>query len=81
MTFPIIVRIPQRVLSTCYKAIPRPPWELRTYCLCLCSLGVFITLIFSTAVYDARRLFDNVKSRENFIYFFISKSILVFNSS
>ncbi|UJR33639.1 hypothetical protein I4U23_021073 [Adineta vaga] len=33
MTFPLIVRIPQRVLATCYQTIPRPIWELRMYWL------------------------------------------------
>lgn len=61
MIFPIIVRIPQLVLITCYEMIPRPPWELRTFGLCFCSFIVFIVLIFAAAVYEARRLFDNVK--------------------
>ncbi|CAF4062890.1 unnamed protein product [Rotaria sp. Silwood2] len=63
MTFPIIVQIPQRVLLSCYKTIPRPPWELRTYGLCFCSFFLFIILIFATAVYEARRLFDNYLTR------------------
>ena len=60
LTFPIRVRISQRVLEACYKSVPRPVWELRTYCICVSSLTVFIVLIFTTAIYDARRLFDNV---------------------
>ncbi|CAF1175327.1 unnamed protein product [Rotaria sp. Silwood1] len=63
MTFPIIVQIPQRVLLSCYKTIPRPSWELRTYGLCFCSFFLFIILIFTTAIYEARRLFDNYLSR------------------
>ncbi|CAF3930904.1 unnamed protein product [Rotaria sordida] len=63
MTFPIIVRIPQRVLLSCYKTIQRPPWELRTYGLCFCSFFLFIIVIFATAVYEARRLFDNYLTR------------------
>jgi hypothetical protein len=55
---PIFVRISQRVLSTCYKTIFRP------YCLCLCSLFIVIVLIFASAVFDARQLFDNVNENE-----------------
>jgi hypothetical protein len=65
MSFPIIVRIPQRVLSACYKIVPRPLWELRTYCLCLCSLLFLIILIFFTAGYDARRIFDDVNQEKS----------------
>jgi hypothetical protein len=60
LTYPIVVRIPHSVAAVCYKSVQRPPWELRTYCLCLCSLAVFVVLILTAAVYDARRLFDDV---------------------
>ncbi|CAF1157024.1 unnamed protein product [Adineta ricciae] len=63
MTFPIHVRIPQRVLSACYQIVPRPVWELRTYYLCFCSLLIMFILIFFAAVYDARRTFDNYLTR------------------
>ncbi|CAF0885194.1 unnamed protein product [Adineta steineri] len=63
ISFPIIVRIPQRVLSTCYNIVPRPRWEFRTYCLCLCSLIFLTILIFFTAGYDARRIFDDYLNR------------------
>jgi hypothetical protein len=80
MTIPIIVRIPQRVLSACYQTIPRPPWEFRTYSLWLCTLLVFTVLIFVTAIYDSRRLFDNVNEKcfQVFIPFII---LIVFNTS
>ncbi len=77
MTFPIIVRIPQAVLSTCYKTLPRPPWEFRTYSLWLCILLVIIVLIFISAIYDSRRLFDNV-NKTNFL--FEKSSFYYFNS-
>ena len=60
MTYPIVVRIAPNVLSFCYQSIPRPVWELRSYYLCLCSLSVFIVLLFTAAVFEARSLFDNV---------------------
>ena len=77
MTFPIIVRIPQAVLLTCYKTLPRPPWEFRTYSLWLCILLVIIVLIFISAIYDSRRLFDNVNKinlllQNPFFYYFNS---------
>jgi uncharacterized membrane protein len=79
MTFPIIVRIPQNVLSTCYKTLPRPPWEFRPYCLCLCVLIVVILFIFMSAVFDARRSYENVNIYFYLnIYFFV---FIVFNSS
>ena len=62
MTYPILVRIAPNVLSFCYKLIPRPIWELRSYYLCLCSLSIFIVLVFTAAVFDARSLFDNVRN-------------------
>jgi len=64
MTFPIIVRIPQRVLSTCYQTISRPSWEFRLYCLCLCSIIIFIILLLTSAVFNAQRLFDNVNLKQ-----------------
>jgi hypothetical protein len=60
MTFPIIVRIPQRVLATCYQTIPRPVWESRIYWLCLVSVPVIVLLILSIALYEARKLNDDV---------------------
>jgi hypothetical protein len=60
MTFPIIVRIPQRVLATCYQTIPRPGWELRIYWLCICTAGIIFFYIIMVALYDARRLFSDV---------------------
>jgi hypothetical protein len=68
MTLPIVVRIPQRVLSACYKTISRPPWEWRSYCLCLCMLAVIIILIYSAAVYNAQKLFYDVSRIEISIY-------------
>ncbi len=65
MTFPIIVRIPQRVLLTCYKTSPRPLWEFRPYWSCLCGLFVMIVFILTTAVYHARKLFDDVNKKQN----------------
>lgn len=58
---PISVRISQRILSLCYKTIPRPPWEIRPYCIGLCTIILSIILIFALAVFDARKIFDNVK--------------------
>ena len=63
----------------CYKSIPRPPWEIRIYFLCLCGFMVSIMLIFILAVFDARRLFDNVRGRSIVLMIFIS--LIVFNSS
>lgn len=60
MTFPIIVRIPQRVLATCYQIIPRPIWESRVYWLCLCSISIILLYILTIAVYEAQRLFNDV---------------------
>jgi hypothetical protein len=79
MTFPIIVRIPQRVLATCYQTIPRPVWELRIYWLCLCGSSIMLLYIVTTAVYEARRLYNDV----NEIGFFYKTKffILVFGSS
>jgi hypothetical protein len=75
MTFPIIVRIPQRVLATCYQTIPRPVWELRIYWLCLCGTSIMLLYIVTTAVYEARRLYNDV----NEIGFFYEKQILYFS--
>lgn len=61
MTFPIVVRIPPNIMNSCLKTIPRPVWELRTHCLCVCSLTMFIVFTFLIAIYDARRLFDQVE--------------------
>ncbi|CAF4461293.1 unnamed protein product [Rotaria socialis] len=63
MTFPLIVRIPQRVLATCYQTIPRPVWESQMHCFCLCAISVLILCIFTMAVYEARRLFDDYLAR------------------
>ena len=60
MTFPIIVRIPQRVLATCYQNIPRPVWEARVYWLCLCAISIILLYILTIAVYEAQRLFNDV---------------------
>ncbi len=60
MTLPIIVRIPQRVLATCYQIIPRPIWESRVYWLCLCSISMILLYILTIAVYEAQRLFNDV---------------------
>jgi hypothetical protein len=60
MILPIVVRIPHRVLSACYKTISRPPWEWRSYCLSLCLLTIVIVLIYSAAVYNAQKLFYDV---------------------
>ncbi len=70
ITFPIIVRIPQSILSACYKLIPRPPWEFRPYCLCLCSLIIVTVLILTLAVFDARRSFDNVNKKKICLLFY-----------
>jgi hypothetical protein len=83
MTFPIIVRIPQRVLATCYQNIPRPVWEARVYGLCLCSISIILLYILTIGVYEAQRLFNDVtkiiflnkKKIHSFIY------LLVFGSS
>jgi hypothetical protein len=66
MAFPIIVRIPQNVLTKCYKAMPRPYWEFRPYCFCLCSLFIVVVFILTFAVFDARRLYDNVNNQKDF---------------
>jgi len=80
MTFPIIVRIPQRVLATCYQIIPRPVWESRVYWLCICAIVVILLYILTIAVYEAQRLFNDVIKRiffyENFYF-----RILVFGKS
>ena len=60
MTFPIIVRIPQRVLATCYQIIPRPVWEGRVYWLCLCSISITLVYVLTIAIYEARRLYHDV---------------------
>lgn len=60
MTFPIIVRIPQRVLAACYRIIPRPVWESRVYWLCLCAVSIILLFILAVAVYEAQRLFNDV---------------------
>jgi len=66
IVIPISVRIPQRVLSACYRTIPRPPWEIRPYCIGLCTILLSIILVFMLAVFNARKIFDNVnrKSRK-----------------
>lgn len=74
MTFPIIVRIPQRVLATCYQIIPRPLWESRVYWLCLCSISIILLYILTIAVYEAQRLFNDVTK----ITFFFSKLKFLF---
>jgi hypothetical protein len=81
MTFPIIVRIPQRVLATCYQTIPRPGWELRVYWLCLCSAAIILLYIITVAVYDARRLFNDVNKIDFFIRISMNCFILVYGSS
>ena len=68
MTYPILVRIAPSVLSFCYQSIPRPIWELRSYYLCLCSLSVFIVLLFTVAVFEARSLFDNVRNPTDLVF-------------
>ncbi len=73
MTFPIIVRIPQRVLATCYQIIPRPPWESRVYWLCLCSSVIILLYILTIAVYEAQRLFNDVIT---IIFFFFQLKFL-----
>lgn len=60
LTVPIIVRIPQRVLATCYQTIPRPIWESRLYWLCLCAVTIILLFILAVAVYEAQRLFNDV---------------------
>ena len=60
MTFPMIVRIPQRVLAICYQTIPRPLWESRLYWLCLCAVTIILLFILAVAVYEAQRLFNDV---------------------
>ncbi len=71
MTFPIIVRIPQRVLATCYQTIPRPVWEIRIYWLCLCSVSIIFLYIVITAVYEARRLYHDVNEIRLFLLKFL----------
>ena len=60
MTFPLIVRIPQRVLATCYQTIPRPVWEAQFYHLCLGSTLFMLVYIAVVAVYEAHRLYNDV---------------------
>jgi hypothetical protein len=78
MTFPIIVRIPQRVLATCYQNIPRPVWEARVYWLCLCSISIILLYILTVGVYEAQRLFNDVTkiiflNKKKFIFLFVFK--------
>ncbi|CAF2702202.1 unnamed protein product [Rotaria sp. Silwood2] len=63
MTFPIIVRIPQRVLATCYQTIPRPEWELHMHYICICFIFIILLFILIFGIFDARRLFLNYIAR------------------
>ncbi|CAF0749813.1 unnamed protein product [Adineta ricciae] len=63
MTFPLIVRIPQRVLATCYRTIPRPVWETQFYRLCLASTLFMLVYIVAVAVYEAHRLYNDYLAR------------------
>ena len=60
LTFPLIARIPQRVLTFCYQTIPRPSWESKISWLCICSLPVISILIIGSALIEARRLICQV---------------------
>ncbi|CAF3697659.1 unnamed protein product [Adineta steineri] len=63
MTFPIIVRIPQRVLATCYQTIPRPVWEIRMYWLCVVFAVILFIFVIVTAIYAAHRLYYDFLAR------------------
>ncbi|CAF0910142.1 unnamed protein product, partial [Didymodactylos carnosus] len=63
LTYPVIVRIPQNVLTVCYQILPRPSWEFRYCWLCLCSVTIIIVLILTSAGYDARRLYEEYRGR------------------
>ena len=60
MTVPIIVRIPQRALATCYRNIPRPLWEPRIYFLSLLSGSFLLALVLVAAIMEATQLYYGV---------------------
>ncbi|CAF3551098.1 unnamed protein product [Rotaria sordida] len=63
MTFPIIVRIPQRILATCYQTMPRPEWEIQTHYICLCFVFLIFLCVLILAVLDGRKLFYDYLAR------------------
>ena len=64
MIYPLLVRIPPRVLLACDRTITRPVWEWRMYFLCLCLVICCIVLIHAAAVYNAHQLFYDVNKIE-----------------
>ena len=77
MTFPIIVRIPQSVLAACYQIIPRPVWEPKVYWLCLCSIVILLLGILTYSVFEAYRLYNDVKRNR---FYFQEFSFLILSS-
>lgn len=61
LTFPIVVRIPKRVLATCFQHLPRPVWELRTSLLCICFVSIIVIIVIISAFSEARELICHVK--------------------
>ena len=61
LTFPVVVRIPKRVLATCFQHLPRPVWESHTSWLCVCSVPIILIVVIAAAFSDARQLIYQVK--------------------
>lgn len=64
MIYPLLVRIPSRVLLACDRTIARPTWEWRTYCLYSCFVICCIVLIRSAAPYNTHLWFFDVNDIE-----------------